>query len=439
MPREDQPRSGRIVGHSSGAQSSITFSGAADFGLWMVQGDSMAEPLARPDNSPPAERCDAEGYVLVRNSNARLICNSCHAATMKLEGERGPRMAVRAGVVRCTECDYADYGPECKEWERQRNIFERERQQAILAAQLREAPFQINNYTFKPPADFKGRTENGLFFGIENEIEVLPDLELTRFTRHVYEAACGVTGANNLLYFKQDGTLRHGVEIVSHPMSFNYFDKNFPYAIFDVLQREGRNWYGRPKDYNCGLHVHMSREAFGRPVINAVYGTKLAPAYHLYKFVQFIYSFPGIVQFVAGREGAVLRGMEMCSYNKRLYGARGAWDAKVKDMVLSTDAFLKDLAKGKSTHPDRHMAVNLQNKNTIEMRMFRATTNPRRLRAVVQFCDALFYYTKKAKLHCKYDPSREMSEEGLRRYVAEHPIRYNDLLGVLNNDPDCAV
>ena len=381
-------------------------------------------------------------FVVDTEQPARAPCPSCGYNNVLVTQD-----GVLLPVQRCRNCSrFWDINgglqpepedPEARTAARAARAAEQRRYQAEAVARrdadnlraIRATPTRIFNYTFKPPPVFKGRSSIGLYYGLENEVEVEEGMRLATVAAHIVRAA-----PPDLLYFKQDGTLRNGLELVTHPMSFTYFDQRFPVGVMDVLARDGRNWAGRPKEFTCGLHVHMSRNAFGKKGAVGKERPVTAGAYHLYKFVQFVYTFPALVQFVAGREGAVLRGAEMCSYNKRLLGARGAFDHQLKDYVLSTDAQIKDIAHGKATHPDRHMAVNLKNETTVEMRMFRGTTNYKRLRAAVQFCDALFFYSLTHHLHHR-DPAKQMSEEGFKAFAATRPIRYADLLRVFANDP----
>jgi hypothetical protein len=50
-------------------------------------------------------------------------------------------------------------------------------------------------------------------------------------------------------------------------------------------------------------------------------------------------------------------------------------------------------AKGENANDDRYVAVNLQNRHTIELRFFRPSLNPNTVLSAMQFCEALFTYT----------------------------------------------
>ncbi len=64
------------------------------------------------------------------------------------------------------------------------------------------------------------------------------------------------------IYCKHDGSLEDGFEIVTHPMSLEYHEKHMPWAA--VLQEAVSMGYRSHQAGTCGLHIHVSRSAFGR-------------------------------------------------------------------------------------------------------------------------------------------------------------------------------
>jgi hypothetical protein len=282
------------------------------------------------------------------------------------------------------------------------------------AARNREyQPRLINNYTYKPDPKFFGteRPEAGtLYFGVEHEFEVERNLYPNEFMVKVVAA-----DKDKLFYGKQDGSLRHGVELVSHPMTFEYFQEKYPAKVADLITTHAQvEWQGAKQ---CGVHIHMSREAFGRP-------------YHLYKFLHFIYSEADLVKFIAGREGCVIHGDEMCSYDRDRYGSKMAWNPKSRTHEPSVNANVLDIARGKNTHAPRYMAANVQNRTTIELRVFASTVNHLRMRAYVQFADAAFYFTREGRMKHRH-ANRVINRENFESYVEQNKDRYPDLLATL--------
>lgn len=65
----------------------------------------------------------------------------------------------------------------------------------------------------------------------------------------------------NLICLIVDGSLESGIEIVSHPMSLDYHCNEMPLA--QVLEEARSLRYRSHGAGTCGLHVHVSRRAFG--------------------------------------------------------------------------------------------------------------------------------------------------------------------------------
>ena len=63
------------------------------------------------------------------------------------------------------------------------------------------------------------------------------------------------------LYCKHDGSLDDGFEPVTHPMSLSYHRTEMPWEA--LLREAVRMGYLSHQSGTCGLHIHVSREAFG--------------------------------------------------------------------------------------------------------------------------------------------------------------------------------
>ena len=63
------------------------------------------------------------------------------------------------------------------------------------------------------------------------------------------------------LYIKTDGSLDEGLELVTHPMTLEYHLNEMPWA--EVLRKAQSMGYLSHAAGTCGLHVHISRLAFG--------------------------------------------------------------------------------------------------------------------------------------------------------------------------------
>lgn len=292
---------------------------------------------------------------------------------------------------------------------------------------------RIQNYSYKPHPVFFGRSRKNLYFGIEQEVEARPQFSAEEVATSVLNL-----DTHGLLYAKRDSSMFDGVEFVSHPMTFSWFTQNYSVELARKLEEVADNQ--RDGHYTTGVHVHLSRDAF--------------TGYHLFKFVEFFLSNPEFVQFVAGRgdtaDDAQRGTHKIAAYEKdalvispddtRIRSTRGRVVTPTGDVIYSSDFAIRDYAyAGKqSKHPwdmppNRYVAVNLQNRQTVEVRVFRGTVKYERLRAYVQFMDAAYAFTKEAHWRSK-NPVNAVTEVGFRTFITRFPRRYADLINLLNRE-----
>jgi hypothetical protein len=216
-----------------------------------------------------------------------------------------------------------------------------------------------------------------LYMGFELETEltrptVVRGSSLVPGAEHVLKT---VNKRNNeeVLYLKDDGSISHGFEIVSHPMTLGFAMNHFDWSGIEGLKGLG---YDAWKASSCGLHIHLSRDAF------ADYG-------HMMRFFLLILkNRQQLVQF-AGRESTYAK-FDMDAF----FNAYHDYDSG-KTVRGST---LASHAKQYSTNNDRYTAINLQNNNTIELRFFRPSLLSSTVKACLQLCDAAFNYTSEITL-----------------------------------------
>lgn len=112
----------------------------------------------------------------------------------------------------------------------------------------------IFNYSYRPQLQFHGTGD--YFLGVE--LEVTAD---TMNARPIYDWA-DANGAPGLFFCKEDGSV-NGFEIVTHPMTPDYFESVDWDGFFDMLNREyPTNRSGNREPVDHGIHVHVSRSAF---------------------------------------------------------------------------------------------------------------------------------------------------------------------------------
>lgn len=287
------------------------------------------------------EDCALEHTVLCDCCNTRIWENDAVRDEHTLLCER----CYERSYTRCTECDriilnsvaYLDdnqdeYCEDC--WNE-------------LSAQR-----VIHEYSYKPAPIFYGSGPR--YLGVELEIDDGGNDNYA--ANHILGVANGMA---EHLYIKSDGSLDCGMELVTHPMSLDYHMTYMPWR--DVLDEAKHLGYLSHKARTCGLHVHISRNAFG--------DTELEQECTIAKLLYFVEKFwPELLRFSRRTETQINR-----------------WAARY-GMKLSPKEVM-DCAK----HPyaGRYMAVNLTNYSTVEIRIFRGTLKLNTLLATLQMVNAI--------------------------------------------------
>jgi hypothetical protein len=228
----------------------------------------------------------------------------------------------------------------------------------------------IRDYSYEPDnMRFYGgnKNSNALFMGIELEVDMCLAEGKLRNTACV---------DSNYWYMKHDSSLgRCGVELVSHPMTFEFLKRN-PEIITNIVYL-GYSGVESSSEYNCGLHIHLSKAAFGN--------------YHLWKFLKFIYKLDNrkFIYFISERSYECMNLWAKIGGNARLYGR-----ARSKTQL----------------NLDRHHAVNLRRKATVELRIFSGTLDSVKLWSRIEFTHALYEFTKIVQ-PC------DLNENSFRKYL----------------------
>lgn len=208
---------------------------------------------------------------------------------------------------------------------------------------------EVHGYCYKPSpwfytTDGPAQTpEPGtLYLGLELETEI----------GHDRSALGDVDDRWSHCYLKHDGSLSDGVEIVTHPGTLDYH-RSVDWSVLDDLRRSGfRSW----DTTTCGIHVHLSRDAFAGPS-------------HLWRFTAFILRNDDAVCRFAGR--------------------RSTWARFERAELGGT---IVAAVKGKPCN--RYVAVNHTNDATVEVRVFRGSLLPSTVLGNLEFCAAVFEYTR---------------------------------------------
>ena len=221
--------------------------------------------------------------------------------------------------------------------------------------------YVIQDYYFKPDPIFLGKGPR--YFGVELEIDGAG--ECSANAGNIIEKA---NREADCIYCKHDGSLEDGFEIITHPMSLEYHQHNMPWET--LLREAVRMGYTSHQAGTCGLHVHVSRNAFG----DTLSAQEAAIARVLYFFEK--------------------HWEELLKFSRRTPRQLDQWAARYgyKDHPKE----ILDHAK-KGNGRGRYVCINLQNTDTIEFRIFRGILKLNTLIATLQLvnrvCDVAIYLT----------------------------------------------
>lgn len=257
----------------------------------------------------------------------------------------------------------------------------------------------IHSYSYRPSPYFFGKGK--YHFGFELEVEA------RRNSR--YDGARLVT--NHLgarAYLKDDGSLSDGFEIVTHPHTLETYQKEFDWQVLDRLKDEGyRSW----NTSTCGLHVHVSRSAFGNgdpweyPLSEDERSRRiLARQAHELRFMKLIYDNQRQVERIAGRS---------------------------ENSYASFNDKGKLVRKIKYGHQEngRYSAINTENDTTLEVRVFKGSLRKERVLSAVEFVHACVEYTRDVKVTSK---NHALSWLKFTGYISSNVEAYPNLVTIMS-------
>lgn len=372
-------------------------------------------PCARCNRHVPerytVEGIDGEICYTCRNMHS-FRCANCRARYVSGSGDCGP--VVVDGLNWCNDCADND-------------AFECESCDSLISPDGRCCPDEdychscctcravdglIRYYSYRPRPEFRGT--GPLFLGLEVEIS---------FTSSGISRAHGVRSLHDadrhgVLYFKEDGSVSDGFEAVTHPMSLAWAQENMPWAAFQRLSDDGVE-----SNDGCGIHVHVSRDGFGDPKKK---GSRDA---HMYRWLKFFYRSRDQLELLARRDSDRWGAF---SKTERQYAAR-----RVKAFPKGVHDIDHDAVYGGKWHsrgpevqydrPERYSAINCQNEHTLEVRIFRSSTNPTEIKAAMEVVHATVEYTRNLTVP-EIVKGDGWKWRGFRKWVSERAETYPNLL-----------
>ncbi len=215
----------------------------------------------------------------------------------------------------------------------------------------------IHNYSFKPTLQFYG--VGPVYLGVELEID--SGYNRDECARDIEEIA-NVNGEWKI-YTKYDSSLHDGFEIVSMPATLDMHLLEFPWpGIMEIALDYGFRSHDAG---TCGLHVHINRTAFGVNLAFQEFG--------IAKLTYLIELFWGKLVFFSRRTEEQLESWAQS------YG--------LNPVTETPDKLYKKACEDNVS--SRYYAVNMQNAETVELRLFRGTLKYLTFAATLQLVQLL--------------------------------------------------
>lgn len=225
----------------------------------------------------------------------------------------------------------------------------------------------IRQYHNKPALHFYGAVKKqwrGVWRGIGVELEIDRDEKDSESERATAEAISDIMG--EAVYFNRDGSLRNGFEIITQPHTLDAFYKIDWRAVLDACRENG---YTSHDNERCGLHVHFSREMFGRD--ESAQGVAISK----------------LIAFIDRHYDDILK------ISRRSREQASSWAASY---CTATRGEAEQIGKKKGS-AGRYYAVNNQNRATVEIRIMRGTLNYNSFHACVDFLVRLVINSRQIK------------------------------------------
>ena len=314
-------------------------------------------------------------------------CNNCNEYLIRTEmhhweGDRYCDNCYSDNVYNCEECNYLIWSGDSHDCPNERDEDDRDS--------------VIHSFSYKPSPYFFGKAK--FYLGFELEVETRSQSG-SRYEGA--ELAQNELGAH--AYMKEDGSLNDGFEIVTHPHTLKEYGSNFNWSTLDRLRRQGyRSW----STETCGLHVHISRTAFGITNEEGVHFTRviLARQAHELRFMKLIYDNQRQVERIAGR-------------NNTNYAS-----------FMDKGNLVRTVKYG-SQNNGRYSAVNTDNNDTLEVRVFRGSLRKERVLSALEFVHACAEYTRDLPVNGK---NRALTWLHFTAYVSTHAETYPNLSTIMS-------
>lgn len=233
------------------------------------------------------------------------------------------------------------------------------------------------------------------YMGIEIEAEIKPNIRNYVLRKDVaYRIYKSVNSVQPLpydfVYFKNDGSIGErklndkyfgGLEIVTHPGSFEFWKSSLLVNFWDSLSRASKVIQSYASG-NCGFHIHISRNSFANPIHEAVFGW-----------------------FIENHQYLIAAISERPSNKRYSIVGKNSWH-----YIMSQSKI------GDFLSPDHHCMVSYT-PATIEVRCFRGNLKKERILKNIEFVHALKTWTELLVKENKFKSTNDLRKINVKDFI----------------------
>ena len=143
----------------------------------------------------------------------------------------------------------------------------------------------------------------------------------------------------------------------------------------------------------------------------------------MHRFLNLVYSNEGLFSTIAGRESS-----RWAKFDDVNTAKRDGQDENGYTQYKQYRTFKDKIFNG--SHTDRYSAVNTQNHGTLELRIFKSSTKPERIKGYMDLAHASVEYTRNLTLQQVKDGA--LSDVAFITYIRENGSLYEHLVGLLD-------
>lgn len=232
--------------------------------------------------------------------------------------------------------------------------------------------FELNSYTYTPDIRFiegDDMDKTKLYMGLEWEVD-----EGGEQNAKAVAICSALTGNKDYAYTMTDGSLNNGIEIATMPATLDAHLNTFNWDMACAVA--GAVGYRAHDTRSAGIHIHINRNFFSDDKKLQLYRGSLMALVMERNWDSFV------------------------KFSRRRYDRLDQW-AKKKRLVenlpesFATSSTEIMINKFRDQYDgDKYVALNMQHRNTFELRIFRSSLKPDTIKATLQFVYNLAYWCK---------------------------------------------